>query len=85
MSSTIRVKILLFAGLAEAANVRELDLLLPAHATVSEALDQVQRSHPAVAAARPGLATAVNLAYVPPGHALADGDELALIPPVSGG
>ncbi|HEY8369235.1 MAG TPA: molybdenum cofactor biosynthesis protein MoaE, partial [Thermodesulfobacteriota bacterium] len=31
------------------------------------------------------LLTAVNMEYVAPGHGLADGDELALIPPVSGG
>ncbi len=33
----------------------------------------------------PGLLYAVNKEYAPPGRALADGDEVALIPPVSGG
>ena len=33
----------------------------------------------------PGLLYAVNRSYVEPGHELADGDEVALIPPVSGG
>jgi MoaE-MoaD fusion protein len=33
----------------------------------------------------PGLLYAVNKAYAEPGRALADGDEVALIPPVSGG
>jgi molybdopterin synthase catalytic subunit len=33
----------------------------------------------------PGLAYAVNRQYVDPDHGLEDGDELAIIPPVSGG
>ena len=33
----------------------------------------------------PGLVYAVNKSYVKRGHALAEGDEVALIPPVSGG
>ena len=33
----------------------------------------------------PGLLYAVNREYAPPEHELADGDEVALIPPVSGG
>ena len=37
------------------------------------------------AASLPGILYALNREYVPPTRELADGDELALIPPVSGG
>lgn len=79
------VKVLFFASLADQLGVRELELELPAAARVSDALDRLTQTHPDLAAQRETLAVAVNLAYVDPAHVLADGDELALIPPVSGG
>lgn len=82
---SIRIKVLMFASLADQLGVRELPLDLPETARVGDALDRLTRTHPDLAALRPTLATAVNLAYVGPDHGLADGDELALIPPVSGG
>ncbi len=79
------IKVLFFAALAEQVGRREEALDLPAGATVGAALDALGRAHPAVAAMRGRLAAAVNLAYAPAARPLVDGDELALIPPVSGG
>jgi molybdopterin synthase catalytic subunit len=73
---TITVK--LFAGLRERAGwaSRELD-----------GVDQVADVWPALQLGEepPGLLVAVNRQYAEPDHALADGDEVAFIPPVSGG
>jgi len=81
----MRVKVLAFASLAQRLGEREMVVELPDGATVADALADVESRHTALREARVGLSTAVNLAYVRADHVLRDGDELALIPPVSGG
>jgi len=74
----MRVTVRLFAGLRELAGRSRLEL-----ENVWSVADVWPRlelgDEPA------GLLYAVNREYVEPSHALADGDEVALIPPVSGG
>jgi len=82
---TMTVKVLFFASLAERLNVREIEIDLPLKSCVGDALALLADRYPELGAARETLAVAVNLAYVDSGEVLADGDELALIPPVSGG
>ena len=76
------VRIRLFAMLRERAGASELSLELPEGARVRDAL-----AAPAVAALADGLplVMAVNREYADADAPLAAGDELALIPPVSGG
>lgn len=52
--------------------------------TVNGMLLELGRRIPQLAAAR-GIRMAVNRAYVKAGYLLNDGDEVAVIPPVSGG
>jgi molybdopterin converting factor subunit 1 len=80
---TIRVKF--FAVLYEAAGLRAVSLELPAGTCVRDAVAELCRQYPAMTTIRDRFATAVNMTYVPRDHLLNDGDELALIPPVSGG
>jgi molybdopterin synthase catalytic subunit len=72
-----RVTVRLFAGLRERAgwSARESDA-----ATVADVWPAL-----GLGDEPDGLLYAVNREYAPPGRALADGDEVALIPPVSGG
>ncbi len=75
------VHVRLFAGLRERAGfaTRELELADGATcADVAAAIDELD-------AIPDGLAFAVNRQYAEPGQAVSDGDEVALIPPVSGG
>jgi len=81
----MKIRVLLFAVLAQKAGVREIALDLPEGATVGDALQRITEAHPAITDHRKGLSIAVNMSYVGQGQALGDGDELALIPPVSGG
>ena len=81
----MEVKVLFFAALAERLGVRELALELPDGATVDAAIKALGERFPTLHHERENLALAVNLEYVPADQQLADGDELALIPPVSGG
>jgi molybdopterin converting factor subunit 1 len=80
----MNIRVRLFASLREAAGRRELELECPAGARVSDALRLLAELYPNLR----GLHTArvaVNLEYVGPDFELRDGDELAAIPPVSGG
>lgn len=74
------VRVRLFAGLRERAGARELELVLPEGARVADALS-------AMASLTRGVPVlmAVNREYADGDALLASGDELALIPPVSGG
>ena len=77
---------LYFAAAAAAAGVREDAFDLPAGATAGDALAAARARRSGLTDAVAGsLSLAVNHAYAGAGEALADGDEVALIPPVSGG
>ncbi len=80
------VSVRLFAILREAARRDELDVELADGATAGDLVDAVAREAGLGAVVQPGrVVVAVNREYVPAGHPLQDGDEVALIPPVSGG
>ena len=70
----------LFAGLRERAGADELELELPEGAVVGDALEKVRTLTDGVC-----VVMAVNHEYADPGSPLHSGDEVALIPPVSGG
>jgi molybdopterin converting factor subunit 1 len=79
------VNIKLFAILRDRAGQSDLHLELPPGSTVAHAAQQLATSHPAIAPFISRIAFAVNQQYVPSTTVLQDNDELALIPPVSGG
>lgn len=81
----IRVRVRLFAMQRELAGTKELTLELPAAATVEAAWLALVERVPRLAPGRPAVRFARNRAYVDPDAILMDGDELACIPPVSGG
>jgi MoaE-MoaD fusion protein len=76
----MRVTVRLFAMLRERAGASEVELDLPEGARVADALESLGD----LAAGLP-LVMAVNREYAPAEQVLDAGDELALIPPVSGG
>jgi molybdopterin synthase catalytic subunit len=76
----MHVRVRLFAGLRERAGADEVELELPDGALVSDALERLSAVTSGVC-----VVMAVNHEYADPDLSLAPGDELALIPPVSGG
>ena len=76
----MQIRLLLFGPLAEAAGFSSVQIDSPDGMTVGEVLSSVE-GLPRDAA----FAVAVNTAYAGEDTLLRDGDELALIPPVSGG
>ena len=81
----MELQVKLFAALREAASSRAVALTLPEGARVGALLDALQARYPGMAPALGRSLVAVNLEYVGPEYQLRPGDEIALIPPVSGG
>lgn len=81
----MKIAIKLFAGLRDRAGTGDLSVELPGGATVADAIEAAQHCAPTEWTAPTSLMAAVNNEYVKFTETLADGDELALIPPVSGG
>jgi len=83
--TAIRVRARLFAVQRELAGRREVPLDLASGATVEDAWSALVAQVPVLAPGRSSVRFARNGDYADPDTALADGDELAVIPPVSGG
>ena len=81
----MRVRVRLFAIQRELAGTRELTLELVDGATIEDAWAALVALHPVLAPGRGSVRFARNSEYADADSALADGDELACIPPVSGG
>jgi len=80
----MRLSVRLFAGLRERAGAPTLDVEVPDEATVADLLGALQRT-PLRALPERSFIVAVNREYAGPAAAVRAGDEVALIPPVSGG
>jgi molybdopterin synthase catalytic subunit len=76
----MHIHVRLFAVLRERAGAEEIELELPDGASVNDALSELQHVTDGIR-----VVMAVNQEYADPGLELRPGDELALIPPVSGG
>lgn len=82
---TIEVTVKLFAAYQEAYDKPELQLTLPDSVAVKEILDQMLQEKPQLQQWRNVTRFGVNLQFVEEDTLLQDGDEIVLIPPVSGG
>ena len=81
----MHVRVLYFAVVRERLGRSEEAIELPPGATVGDLLDELCRRNEALPGLRRHLQVARNQALAPSDTALEDGDEVALIPPVSGG
>jgi len=79
------VTVRFFATYRALAGLPESRVILPPGATVRGLLDRVFTAHPALAGHRDSMLLAVNLEFVDADARLRPGDEVALLPPVSGG
>ena len=79
------VRVRLFAALREAAGAPEISVEMPEGEPVARLLGEAQRQHPALENRCDGVVVAINQEYVDPSTPISMGDEVAFIPPVSGG
>jgi molybdopterin synthase catalytic subunit len=80
-----RLTLKLFATLRERARVAEISREFPEGTTVREIWHDLLMEFPALGGHDGGIAFAVNHEYVNDDYCPRNGDEVALIPPVSGG
>ncbi|WP_341526065.1 MoaD/ThiS family protein [Nostoc sp. UHCC 0302] len=83
--SAITITVKLFAAYQEAFGLSELVLELPNGVPVSAVCDRLIAEHPELNQWRDLTRFGINLLFVEPDTLLQDGDEVVLIPPVSGG
>lgn len=81
----ITVTIKLFAAYQEAYGLKEMQRQFPPHTPVAAVLENLIAEHPELQQWRQLTRFGVNLQFVAPDTPLHDGDEVVLIPPVSGG
>jgi molybdopterin converting factor subunit 1 len=74
-----------FALYRERAGRSQFLLELPEGSTVSDLTDRIRHYFPQLAPPEVKIVVAVNTEYGDPGTVLHEGDEVCLIPPVSGG
>ncbi len=79
------ITVLFFAGLRDRAGAAKIPVELADGATVGDAIEAARAASEREWAVPQAIMTAVNEEYAERDHRLSDGDELALIPPVSGG
>ena len=81
----MQVKVLFFGMLREIAGGSEHQLAVGEGARLTDVLAECEKRWPKLAGYLPASATAINQEYAPPESRLKDGDEVAVLPPVSGG
>jgi sulfur-carrier protein len=81
----MRITLKLFAIYQETYQTDQLLLDLPPNTTAADLLDRCLQEHPALEPWRSITKVGINLEMVPLETELQEGDEVVLIPPVSGG
>lgn len=81
----MRVTVRLFARLRELVGAGELDREVPEAATVGRVWEGLVTDFPVVAPYAESMSCAVNAEYARMSSPVHDGDEVAFLPPVSGG
>ncbi len=81
----MQVTVRLFGSLREATGAKEIAVRLPDGARLGELAALLAEEHPAFAAMEPKLRAAVNHEVAERDQTLAEGDEVAFLPPVAGG
>ncbi|MBD0364045.1 MAG: MoaD/ThiS family protein [Coleofasciculus sp. C3-bin4] len=83
--SAITITVKLFAAYQEAYGVSELILEFPPNTPVAAVLERLISEHPELKQWQDLTRFGINLEFVEPDTLVQDGDEVVLIPPVSGG
>jgi len=81
----MRVTVRLFARLRDIAGAAELGRDVPQGSTIGDVWRQLAGEFPELSRYDRSISSAVNADYARMDHSVRDGDEIAFLPPVSGG
>ena len=81
----MKISVLFFAAHRDLVGTSELEMDLPPSTTAGELIQLIRERGTPWSSLPPEPAIAVNQSFAEPTTVLGDGDEVALIPPVSGG
>jgi molybdopterin converting factor subunit 1 len=81
----MQVKVRLFARLREAAGTADCDCTVPPGATAADVWRAAVEQHPALAPFEGSVSCAINADFAKRTAPVHEGDEVAFLPPVSGG
>lgn len=81
----MQVTVKLFGSIREAAGAKELAVVVPEGSTVADLRGLLAQDHPSFEQMADRLRVSVNFQIVRTDSVLSDGDEVAFLPPVSGG
>jgi len=81
----MRVTVRLFARLRETAGTSEWPCEVPAGASVADVWRTLTSAHPALEPFGASVSAAINADFAKLSAVVRDGDEVAFLPPVSGG
>ena len=81
----MRVRVQVFARLRELAGRSEWTCEVPAGATIADVWQRAAADHPSLAPFERAVSCARNAEFARRSTPVAEGDEIAFLPPVSGG
>jgi molybdopterin converting factor subunit 1 len=85
MSSLISITILYFARVKDITGVKKETMELPLNTSIKKLLAKISLSYPDIKSILNVVKISVNYKIIDMNTILKDGDEVALLPPVSGG
>lgn len=85
VTTTVRVKVLFFGRLRELIGKAEESGELPEGATLAQVFERYAKRHPKLTGLRKSMVVSRNQEFAAWDTRIAEGDEIAFLPPVSGG
>lgn len=84
-TSTIRVKVLYFAQVREAAGMDGEEIILVKDSSLKNLISKIEENHPGILRDKEDIQLAVNRNVAGKNLSLNEGDQIAVFPPVAGG